>query len=189
MIDGFTMWKLHRAIKLHLLTLKYDVFASRGNVSGMTMDKFQKQNDKKIFEILGRNFEKSQDAVQFFVANIAYSGKDSVYDTGLAWENYKLWMKHKESLTKLILDDIELLDISTDLTGNPPRLLQGVISGKILPETAVAINRFHPYIDNWVQNQKSLLGVNNWAVIIKKLDKFVKFNEVTISNALEQQHV
>lgn len=187
MVDGFTMWKLHRAVKLHLLTDKYDVFKSQGRVKGASLEKFLESREKKLFEILGKNFEKPQDAIQFFVANIAYSGKDEMYDTGLAWENYLLWMKHKESLTKLILDDLELLDLETDLEGNPPRLLQGILSGRILPETAVAINRYKHYIPEW--KNKVYFGVGHWRCIIEKLDKFVKFNEVTISNAMEQQHV
>lgn len=182
MIDGFTTWKLHRAIKLHLLTKGYDVFKLKGHVKGMTHEKFLKQRDKKIFELIGKQFQKPQDAVQFFVANIAYSGKDEIYDTTMAWENYLLWMKHKESLTKLICDDIEMLNLETDLEGNPPRLLQGLLGGKILPETAVAINRYKPFIDDW--NAKDYFGIGNWGIIIKKLDKFVKFNESTVKDKI-----
>ena len=187
MVDGYTMWKLHRAVKLHLLTEKYDVFKSNGRVKNTELERFLKSNDKKIFELLGKHFEKPQDAIQFFVANIAYTGKDEMYDSAMAWENYLLWVKHKESLTKLILDDLDILDVKKDLQGNPPRLLQGILAGKILPETAVAINRYKPFIKEW--KKQVYFGSGHFPCIIDKLDKFVKFNEVTISNALEQQYV
>jgi hypothetical protein len=177
------MWKLHRAVKLHLLTDKYDVFENKGHVKHVSLEKFLQQNDRKLFELLGKQFKTPQESIQFFVANIAYSGKDEMYDTAMAWENYLLWMKHKESLTKLILDDLELLNLNSDLSGNPPRLLQGILAGKILPETASVINRYKKFIPDWKKN--TYFGAGNWPIIIQKLDKFVgKFNESAIADAI-----
>lgn len=174
-MDGYSAWKLHRAIKFHLLTLRYDIFKHRTETKNSDIENFLKQSDRKIFEFIGKQFERPYDAVQFFVANIAYTGNDGIYESGLAWQNYLLWVKHKESLTKLISDDLEVIDLQKDiLESNPPRLLSLILAGKVLPETAVAINRVKPFVDDWLK--KDFFGVGNYPLIIKKLDKFVNYD-------------
>jgi hypothetical protein len=184
-MDGYTAWKLHRAIKFHLLSLKYDVFAHNGATKNSEISHFLKLTDRKIFEFIGKQFERPNDAVQFFVANIAYSGGDVIRDFSLSWDNYKLWMKHKESMTKTVKDQIELVNFSSDLNGNPPKLLTDILAGRILPETAVAINRYVPFIDTWLD--KDYFGSGKLPCIIKKLDRFVKFNTETIVEAITEQ--
>lgn len=183
-MEGYDAWKLHRAIKFHLLNIRYDLFAHEGRTSNSSIDDFLKQRDRQIFEFIGSQFTRSIDIVQFFVANIAYTGNDSVHESGVAWENYLLWMKNKESLTKVITDDLDRIDVNNDIKGNPPKLLSMILARKITPETAVAINRVHPFVDEWLEKQ--YFGAGNWPVIIKKMDRFVKYNEERIKDLICQ---
>jgi hypothetical protein len=186
-MDGYTAWKLHRAVSFHLLQKKYDLFEHNGRTKHSSLDCYLKQRDNKMFEIMAKSFTKPNDIVQFFVANIVYTGKDITYDLATCWENYLKWVKNKESLTKRISDDISLLDLPRDIEeGNPPRLMTMILSGKILPETAVAINRVRPFIDKWID--KDYFGCGNYPNIIKKLDSKLmsKYNTEAIKTLIEE---
>lgn len=184
-MDGYTAWKLHRAIKMHLLTSAYDLFEHNGRTKNSSLDHFLKRSDRDVFEMIGRQFTRTNDAVQFFIANIAYTGKDSVYESSESWELYLQWMKHKESLTKMISDDLEKIDVQNDIKGNPPKLLSQILARRILPETAVAINRVCPFIDSWLEND--YFGVGNWPIILKKMDRFVKYDTTKIEMLIGQK--
>lgn len=190
MMDGYTMWKLHKAVKLHLLTTAYDLFKYNGATKQSSVSDFTSHKDRKFFELLSRHFEKPNDAVQFFVANIMYTGKDNVYDLASAWDNYVLWMKHKDSLTKLVCDDLEQLNLPEDLESNfadSPKVMKYLLMGKILPETLVAIESQIPFIDKIIS--KDYLGLSNWPIIIKKSARFVKFNADTVNKRLHEATV
>lgn len=184
-MDGYTAWKIHRAIKFHLLTPKYDLFEHGGRTKNTGIDVYLACREKTYFEYIAKQFKKPNDAVQFFVANIAYTGRDAVYEVGEAWENYLLWMKHKESLTKMISDELELVDLTKDIDGNPPKLLTDILVGRVHPQTAVAINRVRPFVDVWLD--KAYLGAGKFPLIIKKMDRFVKYNEEAITLKMDSQ--
>jgi len=184
-MDGYSVWKLHRAVSLHLTTLGYDLFEHRGRTRNTSRLAYEKFNVKFVFDGIAKNLSKPNDAVQFFISNIIYSQKDEIYDPSLSWDNYTKWTRDKEGLTKFISDDLSKLDLSIDLVesdGKPPRLLIGVVTGNILPQTAVAINRKHQFIDSWIE--KDYFGLQRYSVIIKKLDRFVKYNEDVINQLM-----
>jgi hypothetical protein len=180
-VDGFQCWKIHRAVVLHMTTLKYDMVEQRGHVKGIYLDKFLGLNSRYIFENIAKNLKTPNDAVHFFISNLAYSNSDEVYDTIRSWENYSRWVKEREMTTQLILDDLEHFDFS-HLVGNPPELLRDIVSGKKSIHTAIAINRVRPFIDQWIK--EDYFTFIRRCIIIKKLDKFVKFNSNKISSLL-----
>jgi hypothetical protein len=188
-MDGYTTWKLHRAISFHLTTQKYDIFEYKGRTKNSTQDIYERKNDKRFFEVIGNTFDRPNDAVQFFVANILYTGHADVHDIATGWENYTLWRKRKDALTKFLSDDIERLNLPNDiLDGNPPRLLKELLSGRVMVETAVVLNRYIPFSKQWLE--KSYFGAGGLPLIIDKADKFIgKFNEGKIKSFIfENSH-
>jgi hypothetical protein len=184
-MEAYAAWKLHRAVSLHLTTLNYDLFEHRGRTRNTSRLSWEKFNAKFAFEGVAKEFSKPNDAVQFFIANIVYSQKDDVYDQSISWDNYQKWTRDKESLTRFISDDISKLSLPADLEGidgKPPRLLIGYVTGNILPQTAVAINKKHQFIDSWLE--KDYFGLQRYSVIIKKLDRFVKYNPDIINQLI-----
>lgn len=180
-MNGFQCWKIHRAVVLHLTTLKYNMVEQRGNVKGTSLERFMTLNARYIFENIAKNLKVPNDAVHFFISNIVYSSTDDIYDTIKSWENYSRWIKEREMTTQLILDDLDSFEFN-HLEGNPPELLKDIVSGTKSIHTAIAVNRHKPFIDKWIQDD--YFTFNKKCIIIKKLDKFVKFNGNKISSVL-----
>jgi hypothetical protein len=185
-MDGFSVWKIHRAVSLHLTSMKYDLFEYNGRVKNSSIDVFMKQNTRKLYDGIARHLEKPFDAVQFVLGNMIYTSEDMTLNSASSWDNYKMYMRHRESLTKFISDDLVDIDLRTDLVADgPPKLLRSVVSGKCLPQTVVAINRKYNNIDDWLA--KDYFGIQKYVIKLKKLDKFVKYNQQKIDSIIEEK--
>lgn len=187
-MDGFAVWKIHRAVSLHLTSLKYDLFEHNGRVKNSSIDVFMKQNTRKMYEGIARHLDRPFDAVQFVLGNMIYTPEDTTLNSTVSWDSYKKYIRHKESLTKFIADDLVTVDLSTDLLADePPKLLLNVVAGNVLPQTVVAINRRYSNIDDWLA--KDYFGIQKYVIKLKKLDKFVKYNQQKIESIMyEKEH-
>ena len=187
-MDGYSVWKIHRAVSLHLNTLKYDLFEHNGRVKNSSVDVYNKQNTKRVYEGISRHLNKPFDAVQFFLGNMIYTPDDMTLNQSVSWEYYTKYLKHKESLTKFISDDIQTIDLETDIIRTDdtiPELLNGVIAGRYIPQTVIALNRHMNFIDSWLA--KDYFGFQKYVVKLKKLDRFVKYNEPRIDVLLKEK--
>ena len=185
---GYSAWKIHRAVSLHLSSLKYDVFKSRGNVRGNSLDNYARLKSKYPFEFAERQCKDKQEMVQYFVSNIAYSKDDACWDLNNSWDNYREWVKNHEMMTQLILEQLDTIDTAsctTSVAGAVPDLLYKVVSRQVVPEVAVALNREFNYIDTWIAQDYT--GLNKYAILIKKLDKFVRYNEQLVQQCLTEK--
>lgn len=185
-MDGYRAWKIHRAVSFHLTTQKYDLFEYKGRTKNSTEEFYAKVNDRKFFELIGKNFDQPNDVVQFFVSNILYTGKPSIHDFSTCWDNYILWKKRRDGMTKFLSDDIERFVLPTDvLDGNPPKLLKELLSGRIMPETAIAINRYIPFSKIWIE--RNYFGSGQLSIIIDKADRFLgPFNKDKIEKLIRE---
>ena len=104
-MDGFKAYRYYLAIKLHFTTDKFNVFENRGNVRG-TREAFNARNDRYIFEKLAKRYPEDKEIIQFFVANFAYGNDTAIYAGQEAEENFTLWMKRKQSISKTFIDDL-----------------------------------------------------------------------------------
>jgi hypothetical protein len=171
-MNGHQVWKIHRAVKMHL-TSDYDLFKYSGRFVRDGEEYYQKINRKKMYEILSSKLTRPFDAVEFFLSNLVYTTGDQAF-TIFEWDNYKRWIRQKESLTKLICDDISNLDLENDLLDDfIPGLLRSIISEKIMPQTAVAIDGVIPILDDW--KKKVYFGADSTVLKLIKLKPFCKF--------------
>jgi hypothetical protein len=182
-MDGYRCWKLHRGVVLHLTVEKYCIIESRAQSKHTTIERYMNCREKYVFENVARHIDTPNKALNLFISNIIYTGNDQIFDSMRCWDNYARWIKEKESLTQLIIDDLVGFDLS-DLQGYPSKLLSGVISGKVLPQTCTALNRIIPFLDRWIHEDHFTFGRR--CVMMKKLEPFVKCNMDKIkSNLIE----
>jgi len=181
-VDGFKVWKLYMAVKLHFTTNTYNVFNNRGHIKG-ARDTFYARNDRFIFEKLARKFPSERDIIQYFVANFAYDNPEVVYDQVDAEANLNTWNKRKQSISQVFENDLHtiLLHLEKEriteqqlYNGNPPELLKLYLGGYITVETMVILDSFASYIARWKQEINLL-----WDVECRRIEKckgFIKFD-------------
>jgi len=182
-VDGFKVWKLYMAVKLHFTTNSYNVFNNRGHVKG-ARDTFYARNDRFIFEKLARKFPTERDIIQYFVANFAYGNQEVVYEPSTGDSNLITWNKRKQSISQVFESDLHTILLHLEKNGmtekhlyegNPPELFKWYLGGYITVETMVILNSFADYLTT-LKLQLNLL----WAEECRIIDKckgFVKFDK------------
>lgn len=190
-MDGFKAYRYYLAIKLHFTTDKFDVFQNRGNVKG-TREAFNARNDRYIFEKLANKFDQDKDIIQFFVSNFAYGNGTAIYDGKEADDAYTEWLRRKQSITKVFIDDLAnlLTYIETnrlkhtaifEFTENEyPVALKQYVGGKISIETLRIIDDFYPIIHKWKDNNSVKYIWEDEMRRITKLTGFVKYDKIKI---------
>jgi len=190
-MDGFKAYRYYLALKLHFTTEKFNVFENRGNVKG-SREAFNARNDRYIFEKVGSRFDDDKDIIQYFVANFAYNNDSFIYEGQQAEENYKIWIKRKESITKVFIDDlasiinhIEVNKIASHhvfnfLDSTYPVAFELLIGNKISIETIRILDDIYPMLDNWESHNAVKYIWNQEFLRIKKLTGFVKYDIIKI---------
>jgi len=161
MISGFDFYRAYLAIKLHFNT-PYDVIKYCGKTKATQSD-FVARNDKFIFEKWAKACPKASDAIDVCVANSMGNVKTWAHqdiDTGMVL--HTAWVAKKAAITHHISKDIYFISsyvgskipaysdaIEKTKSGNKAPLLQLYLSGKILPDTIVALDKFSPFLEKW----------------------------------------
>jgi hypothetical protein len=188
MVDGFQTYKYFTAIKLHLTTDRYDVFASNGRVSG-TRETFEKRNDRFLFDKLGRKFNQPRELIEYLVANIGYGNKNVIY-SGESDEYHDTWQKRKESRTYIFKQQLEFIRVYLEDNGkkfddlfnidtNVPLLLNMYVGGFIHLETMVMIDATENFLDKW---EPLVMLWGDQLRILNKIKKFVKYDKDKIQS-------
>lgn len=184
-MNDFTCYRIYRAIKLHFTNKKYDVFETNGHIKGLSPEYFESRKEAGWFKALAKKFKNPQEFVQFCVSQVVYGSIDDIFNLDKAYSNFLEWNKNKERSTSLIRGEIEENDIDSLVLGDPPKILRYTISKRIHLETAVAINKYRPFISDKLFKKDYLIFADE-AIKIKKLDRFVKYNEDVISQILSR---
>lgn len=187
-MNDFTAYRLYLAIKLHFSNEKYDVFMNRGKVARLTQENFSKKREAKWFHSLKKKFDSQKDYIQYLVACSAYGDSSDVFDIEKSFGHYERWVAFKQSSTYNITKELEEHDIEALLNGTPPLILSRVVAGKLGIEAAVAINRATKFTDREGILTDHLL-LSKIALKIKKLDKFVSYDDAKIFELIPQKLV
>jgi len=184
-MDGYKVWKLYMAVKLHFTTNQFNVFNNRGHVKG-ARDTFYTRNDRFIFEKLARKFPTERDAIQYFVANFAYGNTEVVYEPGEGERNLTTWNKRKESISQVFENDLHAISLHLEKeglsekhlyeksSGDFPELFKLYLGGYVTIESMVILNSYVNYIARVSPQLNLLLGEE--CLRIDKCKGFVKFN-------------
>ena len=196
-MDGFKAYRYYLALKLHFSTDKFDVFQNRGNVRG-TREAFNARNDRYIFEKLANKHENDKDIIQFFVANFAYGKDTAIYAGQEAEDNYVEWLKRKQSITKVFVDDLATILTQIEVnkmkhsaifefTDNQyPVALSLFIGGKIAIETLRIIDDFTGILEKWKTHPTVRYIWDDEIRRITKLTGFVKYDKIKLSQIFEK---
>jgi hypothetical protein len=196
-MDGFKAYRYYLAIKLHFTTDNFNVFQNRGNVKG-TREAFNARNDRYIFEKLASKRPEDKDIIQFFVANFAYGKDSAIYAGQEAEDNFLLWQKRKQSITKTFVDDlasiltqVEVNKLSTesifDFKDNEyPLVLKMFIGGKISIESLRIIDDFANIVSNWKNHPTVKYIWDDELRRVIKLTGFVKYDKIKLSQIFEK---
>jgi hypothetical protein len=192
-VDGFKAYRYYLAVKLHFTTDKYNVFETRGNVRG-TREAFTARNDRYIFEKLARKYDSDKEIIQFFVANFAYGNNEVIYSLADSENCYNEWMRRKQSISKIFVDDLAKMLTSIESSGvmakclfnyndnEYPIAMKLFIGGKISIETLRIIDDIYPIIEAWKKNSSAMLIWENEFRRMTKLVGFVKYDKNKIVN-------
>ena len=195
-MDGYKAYRYYLAIKLHFTTDKFNVFENRGSVRG-TREAFNARNDRYIFEKLAIKYSNDKEIIQFFVSNFAYGNDTAIYAGQEAEDNFLLWNKRKQSITKVFVDDLAILltHIEVNKLNNQslfnfnhdeyPIALKMFIGGKITIETIKIIDECTDIIDEWNKNASVKYIWDNEIRRIKKLTGFVKYDKIKINKIFD----
>jgi len=195
-VDGFKAYRYYLAIKLHFTTDKFNVFENRGNVKG-TRDAFNARNDRYIFEKLARKHDNDKDIIQFFVANFAYGNDTAIYAGAEADEVYTEWLRRKQSITKIFVDDLATLLTHIEINklthtslfnftdSEYPVALKLFVGGKIKIETLRIIDDLYPIIEKWKLNTSVRYIWDDDLRRIIKLTGFVKYDIIKIKKIFD----
>ncbi len=192
-MDGYKAYRYYIAIKLHFTTEKFDVFVNP-NVKG-SRDAFSSRNDRYIFEKLARKFTKDFDLIQFFAANFAYGNDAVAYSGSESDTNYIVWQKRKQSLSRIIENDLftVLLHLEKERKHPSslflfndehfPELFKLYLGHHVTIETMVVLNDFLPYISSWKKHANLL-----WEEECRRIEKcrgFVKYDKDKILSLIQ----
>ena len=195
-MDGFKAYRYYLAIKLHFTTDKFNVFENRGNVKG-TREAFNARNDRYIFEKLARKHDDDKDIIQFFVANFAYGNDNAIYAGAEADEVYTEWLRRKQSISKIFVDDLATLLTHIEINklthtslfnftdSEYPVALKLFVGGKIKIETLRIIDDLYPIIEKWKLNTSVRYIWDDDLRRIIKLTGFVKYDIIKIKKIFE----
>jgi hypothetical protein len=184
-MDGYKVWKLYMAVKLHFTTNAYNVFNNRGHVKG-ARDTFYSRNDRFIFEKLARKFPTERDVIQYFVANFAYGNNEVVYEPGEGERNLITWNKRKESISQVFENDLHAICLhleKEELSENHlyeksgsdfPELFKLYLGGYITIESMVILDNYVNYIARIPSQLNLLLGEECRKIV--KCKGFVKYD-------------
>ena len=192
MITGFTLFKYDKAVKLHFTNKKYNLFDYKGKTNGVSFENFLARRDYNIYNAIARKFETDAQSIQFLVANYAYKN-NPIHNIASSDNNFITWNKRKQSITNTFKNDIDnvilvmekksmscmdMIDNRKDI----PELFKMYLQNNITVESLFILNKFLPFIDNWESTLETVWGKD--LLIIKKLERFVKYNEDIIKEIL-----
>jgi hypothetical protein len=172
------------------------VFENRGNVKG-TREAFNARNDRYIFEKLARKHDDDKDIIQFFVANFAYGNDNAIYAGAEADEVYTEWLRRKQSISKIFVDDLATLLTYIEINklthtalfnftdSEYPVALKLFVGGKIKIETLRIIDDLYPIIEKWKLNTSVRYIWDDDLRRIIKLTGFVKYDIIKIKKIFE----
>jgi hypothetical protein len=198
MVNGFDVYKIYLAVKLHFTTDSYDYHKYEGKIN-CKLETFTKNNARYFFHKLGTRYNKD-DILDFFVSNFLSDSSKWVKDLTGADGNdvYLDWKKRNQSFDyyfrsdcNYILNDFNARSLSfndgfTSFGGQHPRFLQLVLSKNISYETAVVFNQIIGFSKRW---DKEITEKVVWPIHSKRIKKytpFVKYNLTMVKLILKE---
>jgi hypothetical protein len=183
-MSPFETYQKYLSLKNHFTNKKYDYFKYRGKARA-TVTSFNARKDKYFFEKLSRQ-KRDEEIVDFFVSNfLAADNPSNVWIgeiTRNGEDNYREWMRRRQSLSYLFTQESEgifsefKLDEIFKCDKGHPILLRKFMGGYISLETMVIYEKIFQYSKKW---SKKLLDPA-WETVSSKIQKYEPFLNIDI---------
>ena len=187
-MDGFDVYKIYLAVKLHFTSESYDFFKHNGKTTAR-LKTFTKGRDRYFFHKLSRSYS-NNDCINYFVAG--FINNDSVWIGDVVGktggENYTRWQKRIESLSYVFESDVNTLfdfieekkikfdDLFKVKDGQHPPLVKLYLANKITIETMVILNDILNYTKQFnKQIQETVIWPKKYN-LLKRYKPFLKYN-------------
>lgn len=180
-MNGFDVYKLYLAIKLHFTSDTYNFFTFNGKTR-TTLESFEKRKDKYFFKKLATKFDRDE-LIQYFVAHFAQNGDTWIGDISKIENSsiYSEWLKKIQSMSFVFSNDVDVLLQDTDFegifktSGTHPPLIKKYLSKSINLETLVIFNQLLNFVKDF---DKSIIDPVLWPELKRKVVKYEPFLSV-----------
>jgi hypothetical protein len=184
-MNGYDLYCIYQAIKLHFTSENYNFFQYDGKTR-VSVDAFQKRRDKFLFHRLARKY-RDDEMVPFLVANFVHS--DDNWTKSLledqAEETYRDWKRTTDSMSKVYVEDLQKLcpdpkefnNLFKVEDGQFPKLLVAFLQKDVTIETLVILNNIFNFIQIW---DKKISDDIIYPKVSRKVRKYGAFLAVNV---------
>ena len=186
-MTSYEAYTLYLAIKLHFTTPNYDYFKHNAKVNS-SLNAFLKRNDRFFFHKLATKY--GDNLIDYYVSNFANKPKVWVGDLVRADGDtiYNKWRKYNESfsynfrndcvLVRNVIDgnNIRFDDVFSVDSGQHPRLLRLLLSGKVSIQSVIIFDKILSFISRWDKEIKEKIIWPEKSFKITKLRPFINVN-------------
>lgn len=194
-MNGFDVFKVYQAIKLHFTSEKYNYFVYNGKTNA-TLDSFERRRDKFMFHKLARKYDE-QKIVPFLVANFVSDNHKWTKDLlgPEATESYLKWQRINESIGFQFQNDIEKLlgddhtpknfnSLFIVSTGSYPKLLEKLLQKEVTLESVTILNSIMNFIEIWDKEIDDDIVYPKLSLRIRKYGAFLSVDAKKYKNIL-----
>ena len=198
-MDGFDVYKIYLAIKLHFTSESYDYFKHNGKTTAR-LKTFTKRRDRYFFHKLSRSYSSSA-CVDYFVAGFLDS--DSVWIGDVVGksgeENYTRWQKRIESLSYVFEGDVNTLlefieekkikfdDLFKVKDGQHPPLVKLYIANKITIESMIILDDILNYTKQFNKQIKETVIWPKKYKLLMNYKPFLKYNTTKMKMIIKKK--
>lgn len=192
-MTGYKTCLLYRSLKLHFTT-EYNFFKYSGKVRKFTVEDYEKNAHKFVYEKIGKRFS-DKELIYFFVSN--FIKRENIWVQELleaeAFDNFMELTKKHQSLSYYFESDVfklfsendhkELFKCSSD---NFPLLLKLLLRNDVSMETIVIMNTFMKFIPKWdsqIKDEFIWPSIRNRLI---KYEPFLKYDKEKFKNTLKK---
>ncbi len=177
-MNGFEVYKLYLAIKLHFTSDSYNYFTFNGKTR-TTLQSFEKRRDKYFFKKLATKFSQDE-LIQYFVAHFVQNEDTWIGDISKIENSsvYLEWTKKIQSMSFVFSADVDQLLKDTEfeqifkVTSTHPPLLKKYLSKSISLETLVIFNKLLNFVKDF---DKTIKDPVVWPELKRKVLKYEPF--------------
>lgn len=176
--DAYDIYVYYLALKRHF-TSDYDFFKYNGKIKANVMS-FENRKDKFFFYKLSKKPE-SRDLI---LANLIINPTIWIGDMleEKAYDNYREWLKRKESLSYMFKTELSELNDDFDSNilvegGQHPRLLQLYNQRRVSLETLVILNGLTNCFRYWSKNIRDTIVFPTINKLVNDYSPFVEYDK------------
>ena len=198
-MDGFDVYKIYLAIKLHFTSESYDYFKHNGKTPAR-LATFTKRRDRYFFHKLSRSYS-NNDCINYFVAGFINDSNvwigDVVGKTGN--DNYARWQKRIESLSYVFESDVDTLfdfieekkikfdDLFKVKEGQHPPLVKLYLANKITVETMLILDELLNYTKRFNKTIKEKVIWPKKYKLMMNYKPFLKYNSTKMKMIIKRK--